>query len=39
MIDGVLIVVGHMTLSATLAWVWLKGLRHCTATVLNLFKD
>ena len=36
---AVLAVVGHVTLSATLAWIALKGPRHCTATVLNLFKD
>jgi hypothetical protein len=39
MIDGTLVVVGHVTISCILAWVALKGPRHCTTTVLNLFKD
>jgi hypothetical protein len=38
-IEASLVVIGHVTISAIIAWVILKGPRHCTATVLNLFKE
>jgi hypothetical protein len=38
-VDSILIVVGHFTVSSVMAWVIVKGPRHCITTVRSLFKD